>query len=79
VKLTYTVQDGYEHIHTVRFGAWGSLLRGPAEQTRKDMRNWCYTTFGSPHLDYTWHDNILFGEVMFLHQADAEMFILRWS
>jgi hypothetical protein len=79
LRMHYQRHEQEELIHLVRFSAWGNNLRGDAMEYRHKMRKWCYAMFGNPDLDMRWHDNILFGEALFLHEEDAMLFLARWS
>jgi len=51
---------------------------------QREMRTWCYNTFGEPGYRVTtdevrWLDEIAYGEVRFSRESDLAMFLLRWE
>lgn len=55
------------------------------------LKNWCVENFGDgpgpfyivserdPSVLYRWVDDLLWGEIHFSNEADASLFVLRWS
>ena len=49
-----------------------------------EIRRWCFETFGPPGMlvntvEIRWLDDVKYGEIVFQHEADLMMFLLRWS
>lgn len=49
----------------------------------KEIREWCYNTYGPPGLrietdEIRWQDDVVNGEVVFDRASDLELFLLKW-
>jgi hypothetical protein len=49
------------------------------ENHKKEIKQWCYNTYGHPGYEVGWMDMIVHGEVIFKRMADVELFLLRWQ
>jgi len=84
--LIYHALDEYKENADwiIEFNGWAKAPY--STEYRAELKKWCQKTFGPPgmwdlmnHLPPRWKDEIIWGQISFRDQQDAEWFMLKWS
>lgn len=69
----HTHPDGIYHDWTI------AAFQPNNDKHKKEIKQWCYNTYGHPGYDVGWMDMIVYGEVIFKRESDLNLFLLKWQ